>query len=315
MICLIGLIKKQLQCSDDGAFVPDMYEDEGIASCTISSHSIRMDIAQPLVRFITGKGGIVLQNIHADTGAIMTVGKPSKTGLCPVVIKGPNEDVCISARTRVDLALQEGINASPVTHFISIPLLGAELQENTRKLYDEMWKSCRNVDGFDRSLFLDTEHLHLTITVLKLFSEDDIQRASAVLKTLQGYLSMFMGKEPPRILLKGLEYMNDDPSKVDVLYAQVQDLSEGRKLKRICDETIRHFQEANLFVDERDLKIHATILNTAYRARQGSERIPFDARPILEQFGDYYLGSVPIHEMILAKRGDFEIVAKCRFSE
>lgn len=60
---------------------------------------------------------------------------------------------------------------------------------------------------------------HLTIAVLKLFEEEDIQRAKALLVTAaeraRGILALLPADaQPPRIHAKGLAVMQPNPSKV-----------------------------------------------------------------------------------------------------
>ena len=47
----------------------------------------------------------------------------------------------------------------------------------------------------------------------------------------QEIIEPLIGSEGLRIAMRGLEYMNDDPSEVDVLYAQIQMLDGSEKLQ------------------------------------------------------------------------------------
>lgn len=56
------------------------------------------------------------------------------------------------------------------------------------------------------------------------------------------------------------------------------------------------------------MKLHVTLINTAHRAKspEDSARRPFDARPILKEFGNLDLGTVQfdkLHLMQMGRRG------------
>ena len=67
----------------------------------------------------------------------------------------------------------------------------------------------------------------MTIGTLALLNESEIERAQEVLASCKSdFIEMGVIDTPLRGHFKGLEYMNDDPSDVDVLYAKVQ-LDDG----------------------------------------------------------------------------------------
>ena len=49
-----------------------------------------------------------------------------------------------------------------------------------------------------------------------------------------------MGGEGLRIRMRGLEYMNDDPSEVDVLYAQIH-MADGSDKLQVFNQMMNHF--------------------------------------------------------------------------
>lgn len=50
--------------------------------------------------------------------------------------------------------------------------------------------------------------------------------------------------EKLRLEMKGIEYMNDDPGEVDVLYGQVNALSWSHSLQTIADSLVEEFVKA-----------------------------------------------------------------------
>lgn len=85
--------------------------------------------------------------------------------------------------------------------------------------------------------------------------------------------------------IRGVEYMNDDPERVDVLYGRCVD-SSGR-LQLLAD-TIVSVLEAEGLIDRQyeRVKLHATFMNSLFKVKDESEdnisRCTFNAKPILE---------------------------------
>ncbi|CAB1343963.1 unnamed protein product [Coregonus sp. 'balchen'] len=103
--------------------------------------------------------------------------------------------------------------------------------------------------------------------------------------------------KPLPLEVTGIEYMNDDPAMVDVLYAKVH---------AIVERLVDHFVSSGLMVREWDrVKLHGTVMNTLFRkvasaeatgGRQNmKEREAFDARNILK-FGEFDLNAVQISQ-------------------
>lgn len=54
------------------------------------------------------------------------------------------------------------------------------------------------------------------------------------------------GKRDLRVRMQGLEYMNDDPSAVDVLYAKVVSLGDSSLLQNLVDAIAEYFIQQGL---------------------------------------------------------------------
>ena len=62
-------------------------------------------------------------------------------------------------------------------------------------------------------MFTDLHALHLTLGVLKLYTPALVDRAKQLLATaVQGASQRCLGGDACRISMRGVEYMNDDPS-------------------------------------------------------------------------------------------------------
>ncbi|GIL50546.1 hypothetical protein Vafri_6716 [Volvox africanus] len=180
------------------------------------------------------------------------------------------------------------------------------------------------------------QHLHLTLLMLKLYSDQKRHEAQQLLARLQGPVATLLGAGPVKVHLQGLEYMNDDPGAMHVMYLRVQDMGPGNRLEALCDLVVEEFARAGLLLpqDERKVKLHATILNTRYRKRpqaseavggsgrrgegpagaagagsgptsRREERQPFDGRALLEEHGRLDLGIHTIQALHLSQRGAY----------
>lgn len=68
--------------------------------------------------------------------------------------------------------------------------------------------------GLEPSVFMHPQHLHLTLCMLKLYSEEQRELARHTLRALGPRAAGLLGGAPLAVRLKGLEYMTDDPSQV-----------------------------------------------------------------------------------------------------
>jgi hypothetical protein len=66
-----------------------------------------------------------------------------------------------------------------------------------------------------RELFTSPQSLHLTLGVMRLFRQSEIDAAVAELKAVvAGLRESCFGAAAPVIRVAGIEYMNDDPAQV-----------------------------------------------------------------------------------------------------
>jgi activating signal cointegrator complex subunit 1 len=111
-----------------------------------------------------------------------------------------------------------------------------------------------------------------------------------------------------QVTLKGLESMHT--SKTSILYSAPAD---DDRLYPFCQKLKDIFTEAEfILVENRPLKLHATIVNTVYvpgvRGKGGHGRskakLNFDAREILEDFEDFeWMMNVRIEKVAICKMG------------
>jgi len=118
-----------------------------------------------------------------------------------------------------------------------------------------------------------------------------------------------------KIVIEGLEYMNDDPSAVDVLYAKVICLDDSDTLQRVANTLMDKFVAAGLCKkDYEKVKLHVTLINTKYRREDEPQpvatksrfkpvRETFSATAILNSYLGYYFGKVDVDKVHLSISG------------
>ena len=90
--------------------------------------------------------------------------------------------------------------------------------------------------------------------------------------------------------LCGINYMNDDPRSVDVIYGSVT----SDKLQGISNEISKYFASQGYFQrnSEDQVKMHVTLINSLFRDERHSnderKRITFDASKILEKYRNFF---------------------------
>ena len=198
----------------------------------------------------------------------------------------------------------------PFTHLVTFPLVFADLKTKFQEFRKEVLKKCQDDRGVDDSLFQNPNKLHLTIVTAVLICENEIDQAKKLLEDCQ---TKFNYIKKIKVNIRGLEYMNDDPSSVDVLYAQVKQAGQDTTQK-IADHLMEAFISSGLSKKQFDrVKLHATVMNSLLRQdpsgtieptanSENKNRESFDARNILKHFGDYDFGWFDLDEIHLSLR-------------
>nr|XP_016847684.1 PREDICTED: activating signal cointegrator 1 complex subunit 1 isoform X1 [Anolis carolinensis]XP_016847685.1 PREDICTED: activating signal cointegrator 1 complex subunit 1 isoform X1 [Anolis carolinensis] len=253
-----------------------------------------MDIPSPLYKYIIGKKGETKKKLETETRTSINIPGPGVEG--EIVITGQHRNGVVSARTRIDVLAESFRKKQPFTHFLSIALNQAAIQEKFLQFKEEVLEKCSNDCGISSTLFQNPAKLHLTIGTLVLLNEQEIQKAQELLKKCkEDFIDSITGGKPLTIEVTGIEYMNDDPAMIDVLYAKVH-TKDGSKLQLIADRMMERFVTSGLMMKEWDrVKLHATVMNTLFRkdpsaeeqnnrtaGKASKERESFDGRKILK---------------------------------
>ncbi|KAM9831188.1 activating signal cointegrator 1 complex subunit 1 [Neosynchiropus ocellatus] len=271
-----------------------------------------IDVPNVLYKYIIGKKGETRRRLEFDTKTSINIPKQGVDG--QIVIIGPRRAAVSSAATRIDVLVESFRKKQPFTHFLSFPLNDSKVQDGFLRFKEDVLQQCSQDHGVDASIFQNPAKLHLTVGTLVLLNESEVTKASEHLQDCQSFIREITGGKPLSVKVSGIEYMNDDPAMVDVLYAKVNAKDGSDKLQAIADRLVEHFVSLGQMVREWDrVKLHGTVMNTLFRkdstvedsggsGRQMSGREAFDARNILKAFGDYHFGEFELNSVRLSQR-------------
>lgn len=284
---------------------------------TENGYRLAMPVASAYFKFVIGKKGETKKRIENETCTSIKIPRAGQEG--DIVIQGRDKKGVTSAKTRIDILVESGRQKIPFTHFLSLPVQHPEIAENYEIFKTEVLESCTGDRGLDHTIFQRASKLHLTIGILTLACQAEIEQAQAVLQRCQDTLVRpILGSQPLNIQIKGLEYMNDDPDQVDVLYAKIQSTEGSRRLEDLVNGLVEEFVASGLMRREYDrVKLHLTVMNTLMRKDPNGlvapggdqrrrapprDRESFDASNVLRLFGDFNFGSMMVDSIHLSDK-------------
>ncbi|CAF0806252.1 unnamed protein product [Adineta steineri] len=282
-----------------------------------------MDIASAFYGVLIGKNAENKHKLESETNAQIVF--PRRDEIGTVKIRSRTKANVQSARTRIEIIIDRSRQMQPFTHFLSIPICQSSSSINLKQKYEEFKKSvleqCSDERGITNELFQQVNKLHLTIGTLVLLSKSEINYIKETLqectKTLLKTI-MLTDKERFIVQLKGLEFMNDDPGFVDVLYAKVQlvDQTNSNRLQNFLDRLNEELVNTGLMKQKFDrIKLHVTLMNSLLRKDdtgileaqkttrgrvKNQERESFDAKKVLRLFGQFDFGQIELNELHLS---------------
>lgn len=287
--------------------------DTHIIEQTDKGFRCAIDVPSVLYKYIIGKKGETRRRLESDTKTSINIPKQGVEG--QIVITGSHKAAVSSAVTRIEVLIDSFRRKQPFTHFLSFPLNDPKVQEGFQKFKDDVLEQCSQDHGVEESIFQNPAKLHLTVGTLALLNDMEVKKACEHLQDCQNFIRDITEGKPLPLEVTGIEYMNDDPAMVDVLYAKVNVKDGTDKLQVIADRLVEHFVSAGQMVREWDrVKLHGTVMNTLFRkdstvedtggpGRQTmNERESFDARKILKTFGAYHFGEFELNTVLLSQR-------------
>ncbi|XP_067224976.1 activating signal cointegrator 1 complex subunit 1 isoform X2 [Chanodichthys erythropterus] len=294
------------QCLDEPCDAHDIEQTEKGFRCAI-------DVPSVLYKYIIGKKGETRKRLESDTKTSISIPKQGVEG--QIVVTGAHRAAVASAVTRIEVLIDSFRRKQPFTHFLSFALNHPQVQDGFLRFREEVLEQCGQDSGVDVSIFQNPAKLHLTIGTLALLNEQEVTRANELLQQCHSVIREITQAKPLPVEVRGIEYMNDDPSMVDVLYAKVAVQDGSDKLQQIADRLVECFASVGLMERERDrVKIHGTIMNTLFRKDPSAEdkgasgrpnnkdREAFNARNILQMFGEFYFGAFELNSVQISQR-------------
>ncbi|XP_067828539.1 activating signal cointegrator 1 complex subunit 1 isoform X2 [Heptranchias perlo] len=273
-------------------------------------------VPSALYKYVIGKKGETKKRLETETRTSITIPKPGVEG--EIVITGQQRAGVASAQTRIEVMLESFRRKQPFTHFLSFAINHPTIQEQFVKFKEQVLDVCSKDRGIDGSIFQNPAKLHLTIGTLILLNEQEITKARELLqKCKEDFINNVTGGKPLLVRVEGIEYMNDDPSMVDILYGKIRMKNGTDKLQLIVDGLMERFVASGLMGQEWDrVKLHATLMNTLFRrdptvedrnntslGKQNlRERESFDARNVLKKCENYHFGEVELNTVHISQR-------------
>jgi len=304
---------------DDFTAVRDEYADESCMAgfeenieCTPKGYQLTFYMPSVFHKHIVGKKGEMKKRIESETRTQIKIPRQFEDG--DVVISGSDKAGVRSARTRIDVLQTTARRRMPFTHFLSIPIGDECIRDKFEEFKTQVLQECRGDRGIDATIFQNCFKLHITLGILVLLDEDELQQAIDVLeKCRQELFQSVLKNEPMMVHIHGLEYMNDDPNAVDVLYAKVSLTDKSNRLQTFANRVVDEFVNAGIMNREYDrVKLHITVINSLMRkdpsgttvtqTDRQKERESFDASNVLKLFRDYDFGDYRLDAVHISHR-------------
>ncbi|KAG5309442.1 ASCC1 protein, partial [Acromyrmex insinuator] len=250
---------------------------------------------------IIGTKGLTRKKLEHDTRTTIDIPKKGKDG--NIVITARERKAIISARHRIDLLIEASKKKIHYTHFLSIPLNKKEIIDKYISFKNDILeKYNKTTHNIDESLFQNPSKLHLTIGMLKLFDDNEKKYAIDALTNCKENIIDPVLEETGsiNIQLQGVACMNDDPTNVKVLFAQI---ASNEKLQELVDKVAEYFIDIGLMEKEYEkIKLHATLMNTAFKddySARFKER--YDANEILKVYKNTLFGKTILNQIDISE--------------
>ena len=263
-------------------------------------------VAKSFFPFIIGTKNTSRKRLEAETRTVIQVPSIGQDG--DVVITGHDRKGIVTARRRINLLIAASRKRLTYTHFLSIPLNeGHVIMKFNMFKNDVLTNSGKTSKGVDETIFQIPSKLHLTIGVLTLLDDAEINQAIEALNYCKEHVVKPIIKKYGQIHIhmQGTEIMNDDPTEAKVLYARISNTDEA--LQEIVNSIANYYADIGLIRKETDkVKLHVTLMNTSFKLRNeelnNKIRGPFDATEIMKAHENTFFGEVPVKQIHLSQR-------------
>ncbi|XP_053664102.1 activating signal cointegrator 1 complex subunit 1 [Anopheles marshallii] len=302
------LKQTQTYVEEDTYGEDDREEEYAIEVTNNGKYQTSFHVPPAFYAMIIGAKGQTRQRLEAETKAQIRVPKQGVTG--DIVVTAASRKSVAIARSRIELIVIGARNKQQFTHFLSVPLNIPEVIKRFLDFRHKIVNKLPRAFSVDESLFQQPDKLHITLCTMSLMDNEDRANAAQILLDCQeSIISPILQKNGSlEIRIRGLEYMNDDPHSVDVLYAKI----ESPVLQAAANQIYEYFVSKGLMQRKYEqVKLHVTLINSMFRVSQTEvvnekeaerKRMTFDASEILRLYGNFDFGSLVLNEVHLSQR-------------
>ncbi|XP_014285072.1 activating signal cointegrator 1 complex subunit 1 isoform X1 [Halyomorpha halys] len=293
--------------------------EEDIEQAEGGRYKTSFHIAMTYFAYIIGSKGATKKRLETETRTKIFIPKIGHSG--DIVITGASKKDVASARRRIRLMVISSRKRHAYTHFISVPMTGLSIQSGFMSFKSEVLEKCKD-RGINESIFQNPERLHLTIGLLVLSDKVERSEAGKALEECKEVVikPLLSGKKL-RLVMCGIDIMNDEFSDVDILYGKVSCKNDDIDLQDFADSINSFFYKKGISDKNEPVKLHVTLMNTKFGAKKDTEEEEprpvmrvnkkdkikaetFDATNIVKNFQDYYFGEENITTIELSTMHD-----------
>lgn len=267
-------------------------------------------VSKAFIGFVLGKQKCKRKQIEYELKCRISMHEYDRTE--NLEIRSDHKSAVIRACFRIHMLVMEIRARQDFTHFLSFPATSSQsVIENYHKFVSKVTDAC----GVPSQIFQSSKKLHLTIGTLVLSDKVERENAMDMMDQIKTeIINPLLKRNPIKMRMRGLEYMNDDPTAVNVLYGKVISTDNKNTLQKVADAVFKRFDKTGLMKESYDkVKLHVTLMNTRFLPAEPSSsgRGPgyqenksntFDATPILKMFGDYNFGEFVINDLHISQR-------------
>ncbi|KAM7295498.1 putative activating signal cointegrator 1 complex subunit [Ixodes scapularis] len=281
--------------------------NESISGQAKGFFRISLHVPQKFLPVICGTKHATRMKMEQETSTAIRI--PPADSTDDIEITGTTEGSIESACLRIRSIMSRLRQRECFTHFICLPFNMQPLANYVEEFKETVLKTCSG-RGLEASLFQSRQKLHLTVGMLVLLDNKECSEAKKVLDSCGDIVKEILGGQSLYVRVSGLEFMNDDATEVDVLYAKVTTFDSNSrpndKLQQLVDQVARRFAQSGLMLEQpHNVKLHITLMNTKFReVRFATEntaeppartpRVSFDASNILKRNRDFHFGKVTV---------------------
>ena len=196
-------------------------------------------VPNQLYGFIIGKGGSTIQEIQTSTRTRLIIPRPNDPFIKDAItIEGAEESNIKEAESMVKQIVEKFMFKIPYTHFISIPINDDRVGRKVQDLQTRILSEFSNGGSIRKEWMIPVAKLHLTLGVLRLLNQEQIEKAIKLLKSLKSEIYDMLGAHPLLSELQELKTMQDNPEKaLHVLYIGVKDIKDSlsSSIEKVCN--------------------------------------------------------------------------------